>query len=156
MRRSPKYDPQREEVYRWEQDRKGTVIKNATPVRMLRGLAKRVCRDYGIPAPPIKFVYHEGLEWAGIACPDRGLALNRFWSGRNIRTLAHELAHWIMFQYQIPEAPHGRTWLGIYLYLTDVMFVEPLSASLPSARKAGLRYKHPRYVQPGALRVASA
>ena len=149
MRPSPKYDPQREEAYAWEN--KFLAIK-ASPVDELRfrRVMRDICERYKVPVPKLKTI--RSKKYAAF-CDIENDRLEFVPQYRSIMILCHELAHWIVYHYGYKHVYHGPRWLGVYLYLLDATYTLPLDASLPSVRKAKLKFRNPcRESSPSTLK----
>lgn len=139
MARSPKCDPQREEVYGWEKKfgtlwyMHGMTYKDA---RMLLGL---MCKRYGVPPPRFKSV--EDAPYTAAAHGDVLIEVNRSKAKPTALLVAHEAAHVICHASGIFKPDHGPEWLGIYIDLLDHYRILPRCMTEPSARKAGLKFK---------------
>lgn len=137
-------------MYAWEQGFWGGYTDAPCPVSKLRRWAKKVAKEYQIPAPKLSF-HRTEEQWAGLA-DDVNIRLNTEWHGRCTFVLLHELAHYICFQYGHMWNPHGPRFLGVYLWLLDECRLVPLSASIPSARAAGLKFRDPLKSCPKTLK----
>lgn len=125
----------------------------AVDTATLRRVIRHVCRKYKIPQPRLKR-WSKDLTKARFlaACWDGGIGFDP--QHRTLKVLAHELAHWVCDEYGYYERTswHGPRWLGIYLWIMDYTRVMPLSASVPSARKAGLKFRRTSECAPGKLK----
>lgn len=138
-RRSPKSDPQREEVYRWERKTDSLWRLHGMPFGLARKLLATMCKRYGVPAPAFKSV--EGGPFMGVAWGDSLVEVNRKACRPTGLLIAHEAAHIICHSNGVDEAPHGPTWLGVYIDLLDHFKILPRCMTEPSARKARLKFK---------------
>jgi len=152
MARSPQSDPQREEAYRWERKFYGTLFNHEMKPRALHKMARHMAESYGVRKPRllVKRIGREGRIMA-MADGQDSIEVNHDMAFFTAHLVAHEMAHVVCHAYGVMEPPHGPTWLGVYLWLMDKYKILPLCASMPSARKAGLKFKHPNKVKPGAL-----
>ena len=153
MRRSPKHDPQRSEVYAWERRFRNCAVGDMG-TRAFYRMLRRVCKEYRVPRPRCMPLWaNEYREGFAAVCDSENKAL-RFdprWCTASV--LLHELAHWIVFRYGGTGA-HNALWLGIYLRLKAKYKVLPLDASIPSAKKAGLQFLPPEKCTPAMLKTA--
>lgn len=139
MARSPKYDPQREEVYRWEKKCAGIWYTHKMTNADAKLFIKAMCERYGVPPPRFKSV--EDAPWAAAAHGDVLIEFNRSKIKPTGLMVAHESAHIIHHACGYDDAPHGPRWLGIYIDLLDYFQLIPRCMTEPSARKAGLKFK---------------
>lgn len=118
-RKSPQYDPQREEVYRME--KRGLPGLNRSQFSRLdhRSLLKQLCREFNVDIPKLRFVKAEA--WAGFYEPDepgktRISLSTAYTSGTSAMTLVHEFAHHALYRWDPEEhlAPHGPEFVGVY------------------------------------------
>ncbi len=150
MAKSPKCDPQREKVYRWENGF-GAVRTGDMGTRKFYSLLRTVSEDYGVVKPRAAGMHKCWKAWAAaclteekLLCFDKGFC--------TAHILLHELAHYILDQYGFGSLPeHGPKWLGLYLYLLGRYKALPLSASIPSARAYGLKFEDPRTFVPSTI-----
>lgn len=148
MRKSPKHDFQREEIYRW-QHKFLRVEQSPLKQRTLVKIANQVCQLYDC-YPPIVIV-HKHFKYAGVLYTSGRLDLDASYASAMI--LCHELAHHILNSYGYRREFHGKRFLGLFLQLLAICDVLPLCASIPSARSAGLRLRSPATCAPGRLRA---
>lgn len=130
--------------------------------KRLRYILKRVAKEYKIPVPKLVFIDDKDSDFAGQAVHLRRqnaagtvlenktvIYLNRPYGGRNTRSLLHELAHAIIWIKKGPEAePHGRDFMGVYLFLCEWFLIEPISASVRCARAYGVKVRNPYNFHP--------
>ena len=148
---SPKSDPQQHEVYRWERKYAQLFFSHAMPYKKAHGLAAAMANAYGIPKPRLSWRRARKESYVAIAEGDEVIEVNTTKADFTSILVAHEMAHVIAHAYGVLEPAHGPTWLGIYLWLLDRFLIIPKCASVPSAKAAGLKFKHPDKVAPGAL-----
>lgn len=141
-RKSPLSDPQREAVYQWERGFEGTCHASSSSSKYLLACAKRMARFYKVKTPSLIFHDPLNVECAGWTNEDGVICLKVSGHGRNLPTLVHEMAHYIMVAKGYPNT-HGPRWLGVYLWLMNRSALMPLNASVPSAKAAGLRFRDP-------------
>jgi hypothetical protein len=160
--KSPPDDPHMNRVYDWEDLRRFATWGTSQPANKLRIIANKIAKWYKIRQPVLKFVNREKPVWSGlteysirtnaageIVGDQVAISLNRYWGGRNVRTLVHEMAHYILWERGHRELqPHGKEFLGLYLYLMDWWKVEPLDASVPSAVHHKLKFVPPNTFYP--------
>jgi hypothetical protein len=149
--RSPKKDPQRNEVYRWEEKFAHLFYQHGMSSRDVGRLVRSVATYYGISKP--KLLRFRGGSTAPTAYAwDHGvIELNTSLAEFTGPLLAHELAHVICAAYGYEEPDHGPIWFGTYLHLLDRYKMIPKDASVPSARKARLKFRNPDDCAPGRL-----
>lgn len=143
MKKSPKYDPQREEVYRWER-KFGATTYGDCGTRNFYALRNRVCEKWKVPKPVMGRLQSDEHRYAAVCDPNtKSLRFNPGYCTASI--LLHELAHWVLDRYGFKgSAHHNFLWLGVYLRMMHDHKVLPLDASVPSARKAGLKFADPK------------
>jgi len=143
---SPKYDPQRQELYRLE--KKGFPgLHNATWSRStIRSILKSVCQQFELDAPVL--VYVNEPKWSGMY--ERHLESD--WCrislstatpyGRSPMTIVHELAHHVLDRWD-PDSrltPHGPEFVGIYGDLLAITGLVPYAGfrAMAKAYKVGI------------------
>ena len=151
MRPSPKSDPQRNEVYRWERNFSNLFYEHRMRPRAMHRLVRAMADAYGVRKPKMLSLHLGKKGHTGAATGDETIEVNTDTAGFTSILLAHEMAHIVTHSYAILEPPHGPTWLGVYLWLMDKFNICPADATVPSARKAGLRFKPLSAIKPGEL-----
>lgn len=152
--RSPKYDPQREEVYRWEKGFTNAATGDIG-TRKFYYLLRAACDTYNVRRPKASGLSkkHLAAGYAAICDNENGTLRfsKHFCTGH---ALMHELAHWIMRQcgYHLQDH-HNALWLGLFLRLLHESKVLPMNASQPSALAAGLNFIDPMLCGPVNLRA---
>lgn len=148
-------DPQKEAVYDWE----GEFLdwnRQTLTLPSVRSYVRTACAHYGLKAPSVH--RHEGKAYAFsngalVSFPD--------WC-MNPAVALHEAAHYITDQlYGTSLQDHGKTWLGIYMWLLESAHIAPPEALRASARRYKLKW---RVISPGqapqrehlAIRIANA
>lgn len=151
-RRSPKSDPQREQVYRWERKFYGTIFQHEIKPRALHKLVRDMAACYGIKKPTIlkSRLGTKGMLMAQADGAD-SIELNESVLAYTGHLIAHEMAHVVCHAHGVEGPQHGPTFMGVYLWLLDKFNIVPACASLPSARKAGLKFKPLDKIKPGEL-----
>lgn len=149
--KSPKSDPQREEVYRWERNFSNLFYEHKMRRRALHALSRAMAKAYGIPKPRMLRLKLGKTGYTGAAWEDHTVEVNTDRAEFTSMLVAHEMAHVICYAYAVMEPDHGPTWLGVYLWLLDKFNIIPADASVPSARKAGLKFRKLDSVKPGEL-----
>lgn len=129
-------------MYDWERGFEGSCHGAVSSARYLRAAAAKMARIYKIPPPSVIFHDPVKTKCAGWTREDGVICLKLNGHGRNLGTLVHEMAHYVMVAKGYPNT-HGPLWLGVYLWLMHRSALMPLSASVPSARAAGLRFRDP-------------
>ena len=147
MAKSPQYDFQREEVYRWEQKFQ-SLQTSPLPVKAFRRMARKICQHYGLRTPFIGSLRHK--NYAALTYESGDVYFCSAYRGGWL--LCHEFAHYVLNEYGYRREFHGQRWLGLFIYLLDVCELVPLCASVPSARAAGLKFRRPATCAPGRLR----
>lgn len=156
-RKSPGTDPQREEVYRWEEGF-ASIHRNTADREWFEGLVTFFCRRYRVKAPKVSSRVPKRFQ-----TEDRITAAVCHWKAGKIyfdrrfmssAVLCHELAHWVCDSYGYGDVgAHGPKWLGVYLWMLGKAAVLPLDLATHSARKAGLKFRDPkRECAPGKLK----
>lgn len=119
MRRSPKSDPQREQLYRMEKRGLPGLSRCQFTRKDHATLTRELCRAFDIDQPQIALT--PATNFAGLYVPgDEGEARiylsTKYASGRSPMTLVHELAHHVVYRADPDEhlAPHGQEFVGIY------------------------------------------
>jgi hypothetical protein len=142
--RPAKADPQKEDVYEWE-DEWRAWSRNTHTLPELRAAIRTACAYYGVRHPKVKQHNLRSLSWSiaeydlislqAVGPLDRG--------GKNMATAMHEAAHHIVYKLcGHRPADHGPTFLGVYLWLLAAAGVAPESALFASARAHGLKWRH--------------
>ena len=139
MARSPKSDPQREEVYRWEKKCGTLWYLHGMKMGEARSLLRLMCKRYLVPTPRFKTV--EDAPYTAAAHGDVLVEVNRQRAKPTALLVAHEAAHIICHNLAVDEPDHGPTWLGVYIDLLDHFKILPRCMTEPSARKAKLKFK---------------
>lgn len=124
-----KSDPQRYNIYYIEHITGGVDHKHIAPNDHLKHLSNYVCRMYKVP-PAKVCVYRDDTSKKCGWCEGDYIYLNSGNDGGNIRTLLHELAHYIVFnKYSSCEGEeifdHGPEFAAVYGYLLDRFNVLP-------------------------------
>jgi hypothetical protein len=119
------YDRQQHKVYHMEKYWIGGSVKAHMEVKTMREVVRHACRKYNC-APPKLRIIKSSAELYGF-CTGEAIILNRTWSGDNISTLLHELAHWILDKTNACEEveDHGPEFMRIYCELLDRYKVMP-------------------------------
>jgi hypothetical protein len=149
--RSPKKDPQREEVYRWERNFRTQFLCHEMPLKAARQLIRDVCKEYKIKPPKLLRSRLGPKAYTGAAWEAEVIEVNSSQAEFTAILLAHEVAHVICSAEGYEEPDHGPVWLGLYLYLLDRYRIVPLCATVPSAKAAGLKFRDPTMCSPGRL-----
>jgi hypothetical protein len=151
MRKSPKFDPQRNEVYRWEKNFSQILYGHSMTSRSAHALARAMARYYGVEKPRLESVKLGKAGNTAAADGQEAIEINTDlaqWTGP---VIAHEMAHIICHAYAVLEPPHGPTWLAVYLHLMDKFDIMPADGLCASAKNAGLKFTKLDKVKPGEL-----
>jgi hypothetical protein len=117
---SPKYDPQREEVYRMEKQGFPGLHRAMWSRPDIRATLRQLCKAFGVDAPHLAWAPSE--KWSGLY--ER--VIDGDWSritlstvgpyGRSPMTIVHEVAHHVLDRWDAESklAPHGPEFVGIY------------------------------------------
>lgn len=149
MPRSPKCDPQREEVYRWERGFKQQFCDHSMPIRSAQRIVREMAKHFGVKRPRLFRSRLGKRGYTGAAWGADIIEVNVDLAEFTAILLAHEMAHVICAHEGLDEPDHGPVWLGTYLYLLDRFKIVPLSATVPSASAAGLKFRDPLECAPG-------
>jgi hypothetical protein len=139
-RKSPKCDPQREELYRAEATLSG-LCKAEWSRAHIREAINKWSAQFGVPVPTIVFKRLDG--WHGVchADPDRiELATDRR-GGRSPLTAAHEFAHHVLNQRDpdSEKAPHGPEFVAILGTILDMEGIVPRAGWIETCAKYGVK-----------------
>ena len=153
MAKSPKSDPQREEVYRWEKGFSQLFYDHGFLPREAHRLERQISRYYDIPRPKLRYARwgKKGFFGAAYGGPRPMIVVNTDLGTFTAPLLAHEISHLITEFYNIDEPDHGERWMGTYLHVLDKFSILPLSMTVPSARASGLRFRAPDACGPREL-----
>ena len=149
MPRSPKSDPQREEVYRWEKGFRQQFFDHTMKTRAAQRLVREIAEHFGVKRPRLFRTRLGKQGYTGAALEAEFIEVNTDRAEFTAILLAHEMAHVICAFEGLDEPDHGPVWLGTYLYLLDRFKIVPLCATVPSAKAAGLKFRPPEDCAPG-------
>lgn len=151
--RSPKKDPQRSEVYRWEDSFRHLFYAHGLRARQAHALERQITGYYGIPRPRLRAARwgKSGYTAAAYDTPTPLIVVNEDRAQFTGPLLAHELGHLIVPAYGHEEPDHGPLWLGVYLHVLDAWQILPATMTVPSARSAGLKFRDPAQCGPKDL-----
>lgn len=136
-------DPQREDLYRWEETW-GPWNFNSLTLTECREWIEFACRLYDVEPPRVRQHRTRELSWCHIKMGVISLqgGKHRYRGGRNVSQALHEVAHWIVFKlFDDRPQDHGPTFLGVYMWLLEAARVAPRIALHASARAHGLRWR---------------
>lgn len=139
-------DPQKDALYTWEDQWRGWNLNSLT-LPECRAAIRTACARYKVRPPAVKQHNTRAFSWS-IPYPTPGwISLQavgaRNWGGKNLATALHEATHHIVYAlFGNRPSDHGPTFLGIYIWLLVEAEVAPASALYPSARAAGLKWRH--------------
>jgi hypothetical protein len=131
MSKSPKFDPQRQELYRMEKHGLFGLNRARVTRKEHRIILNLACKQFGVPAPVLK--YETAKAWAGTYnhVPAPTIALSTVYaSGLSPMTLLHEAAHHIVWCADPADhlAPHGPEFVGVYGDLLECMGYIPFGS----------------------------
>ncbi len=130
-------DPQKEAVYAWETTWR-PWNRWALTLPECRWVIEMACDKYGIAAPRVTRHFTKEYPWCDVK--KRVISMSR--GGMNIPTCMHEAAHQIVWDYFGEAAQdHGRTFLGVFLWLLEWGAVAPRIALYASARAHKLKWR---------------
>jgi hypothetical protein len=117
MSKSPKYDPQREEVYWMEKHGLFGLNRSRITRAEHKELLHLVCSKYGVEPPRLRYAVNK--RWAGyyecVTVPTITVS-TVYVGGLSAMTLLHELAHYMIHRADPDErfTPHGPEFVGLY------------------------------------------
>jgi hypothetical protein len=118
-------DPQAKRVYEMEWTCLEGHVNTNTPLHMLRKVARNLCKEHGVPYVRI-FVRSFDHECDAMYTEPGIIKLDPT-RGKNLLTLAHELAHHICSIKNPRAQPHGATWVKIYAGLLSELRLVPIA-----------------------------
>ena len=124
-----KSDPQRYNVYYVESITGGVDHRHYADNIYLKKIAAYACRLYRLKPPTVCVFLDKGNKRCGW-CEGDKIYLNKGHDGANIRTLLHELAHYIVIETYAdceddPIYDHGPEFAAVYGFLLDRFNVMP-------------------------------
>lgn len=133
-------DPQCEALYQWESEYREWNINTLT-LAECRLAIRTACARYGLPPPKVIQHRKRALSWqmGDTICLQNGRRLAH--GGMNLATALHEAAHYICDRQFSRTQAHGRTFLGILMWLLETAKVAPAKALHASARAHRLRWR---------------
>jgi len=135
MKRDP-LDPQKHLIYEWEDGFRSFDERTMTREQVLR-LVRRICRQWRIPAPRIRFLPKSKRQWSYVE--DDLIAMN--YEQCNEAIVAHEMAHYVVDQsYPVPPEVHGPEFMAIYLEMLVFAQVAPRTALCASLLEKGIEW----------------
>lgn len=144
-------DPQAESLYQMERDFLNGHTLHVVPLAVLQRAARYVCREWGLPSVSVKSKtfrdYHAVCDM-----DDRIISIHPK-TGCNALTLAHELAHYLVYCTAPRAQFHGPLWLAVYCYVAAQFGLGSVGAFRLTARERGLSLAPSNAVE--ALRVRS-
>lgn len=102
----------------------------------LRKRADAVCKDRCLPGVTITVRRVPGS--VAMCYPEDGRIILGPKRGKNLLTLAHELAHYVVHHKHPKAKDHGPTFIRVYAEIVEELGVIPKDAFLKVARKHGL------------------
>lgn len=139
-------DPQKAALYAWE-EAWGPWNYNSLTLTECRAYIEHACRLYDVEAPRVRQHRTKAYSWChvtmGVISMQGGK--HRARGGRNPSQCLHEVAHWIVFKkWGDKPQDHGRTFLGVYLWLMAEARLAPPTALVASAREFNLQWREMR------------
>lgn len=129
-------DPQQAAVYKMEREELSGHLRHKMPMRALKLAAQRICSQYGVPQVRVAAKKERGMwasyDWKCLICLHPT-------GGRNLCTLAHELAHHLVQYRHQRTQDHGPTFMYYFVELLDTMRIVPRAGMLSIARKYKVR-----------------
>lgn len=115
-------DPQRERVYAMEKAELTGHSYQSAPLKVLRRHARLLALAYDVPVPKVRVRAEPGQSGSYdgetiVLDPDEG---------KNLCTLAHEMAHHIVWHWYPRAQDHGPTFMGIYADLLHMLRLVPI------------------------------
>ena len=138
---NPKNDPQRENLYDFE-DRHPWANQNNATLAQCRQLIRAACQAYKVKSPTVVQHKRRSMSWCIPARRKISLQATgtRNRGGKNAATALHEAAHQIVFDLCSNRvADHGPTFCGVYFHLLT-MAGWPASAVRAVAREHGVKW----------------
>lgn len=108
----------------------------------LAAVLRHACRLYKVRTPHLKIEKAPTGSLVGY-CTSSEIVLCAAGDGLNLSTLLHELAHWIVHEYEGAVEDHGPEFVGIYAELMDRYRVLPIDAFEVLRKRWGLKVKYP-------------
>lgn len=130
-------DPQKAALYAWESSW-WPWNQSSLTLPECRWWIEEACKKFDVAAPRVRQHYTKEYPWCHVRM--RVISFSR--GGRNTATALHEAAHQIAWDYfgdSIQD--HGRTFLGIYMWLLEWARVAPPLALHVTARSHGLKWR---------------
>lgn len=139
-RKSPKCDPQREELYRAEKSLRGLTTAEWGR-REIKTKVRAWSVRFGVPEPEVVFQPLRGYFGVAEADPDRLTFATDKRGGRSPLTVAHEFAHHVMY-YQDPTeklAFHGPEFVAVLGTVLDDAGIVPRDGWAETCAKFGVK-----------------
>lgn len=132
-----KADPQKQDVYRMEHREFRGVWKHVDqPLRYLRKMSDQVCDMYSVPRIPVEF----GKVRGGSAEYIVGSQITLDEKGQQLFTLAHELAHHIVWcRYGHRAQDHGPMFVFVYAQVLSSLRIVPMAGMRAACRRNGVK-----------------
>jgi hypothetical protein len=140
-RRSPKSDPQREELYRAEKALRGLTTAEWGR-REIKAKVASWSRKYGVPVPAVVFAPLRGFYGTADADPDRLTFATDVKGGRSPLTVVHEFAHHVMWQ-RDPDSTfqsHGPEFVRVMGTVLDDAGIVPRAGWEEACDRYGVEY----------------
>lgn len=144
--RSPKSDPQRNKVYRMENEAIGAQRYQALHRTAIGQLVRSVCRNYRVPCP--RLVWKDLGIWAAEWVEPGEIAFNtRRKMARDMLTVTHELAHHVHFHLagaaEKTHEPHGPEFMAVHISILDTCRMIPVVGMRAVCDAYKIRYFDP-------------
>jgi hypothetical protein len=135
----PQYDPQRERVYAMEREIIGMCVHHSAKRADLIGIVEHACKYYGVPVPRLVITNRPDKTVFGWT-DHKKIVLNRGYHGANTPTLLHELAHWIVDQFDpLHIEAHRPQFVGVYMHMLEKYRLMPEAGFRSLAKKYKVR-----------------
>lgn len=115
-------DPQQLRVYEMERAELAGHSYHVAPLKVLRRHARLLSKAYGVPTPKV----YVRSEVGSSGSYDGTKILLDPDEGKNLCTLAHEMAHHIVWHWYPRAQDHGPTFMGIYADLLHMLRLVPI------------------------------
>lgn len=142
-------DPQKDDLYAWEEhDHHGWMLNTHT-LPYLKGLVRQACERYGVEPPDVRCHMKCSISYSipgDMVISLQGIGTKPGRGGLNPATALHEAAHHVVYwMWGERVQDHGPTFLGLYIELLETFGVLHDKAA---ARARGLKWRRVRKGQP--------
>ena len=140
-RKSPKCDPQRQELYAAEKALRGLSTAEWGR-REIKAKVRSWSRKFAVPVPDVVFAPLRGWYGLADADPDRLTFATDQKGGRSPLTVAHEFAHHVMWQRDPDEvyAAHGPEFVAVMGTVLDLAGIFPRAGWEEACDRYGVKY----------------